>query len=58
MDSVEPASSAMMTAVGARPLKKLNWALTASALVLAVGVLLTLVWAGFWIWFLVTLVME
>ena len=56
MDGVEPAPSEMMMAVGARPVAKVNRASMASALVLAVGMLLTLVWAGFWVWLLVKLV--
>ena len=56
MDGVESASSEMMAAVDAPPLKKINWASIASALILAASVPLTLVWAGFWIWLLMALV--
>jgi hypothetical protein len=56
MDGVESASSEMMAAVDAPALKKNNWASIASALILAAGVPLTLVWAGFWIWLLAAVV--
>ena len=56
MDGVESVSSERMAAVGVPPLRKINWASMASALILAAGVPLTLVWAGFWIWLLATLV--
>jgi hypothetical protein len=55
MDGVESASSEMATTLGRRRLEKLDWASVPSALLLALGVALTLAWAGFWVWLLVEL---
>jgi hypothetical protein len=52
MDGVDSASSEIMTASGAR---RLEWRSMGSALLLAVGVALTLAWAGLWVWILVAL---
>ena len=55
MDGVDSASSEIMTGDGARSLGKFEWRSLGSALLLAVGVALTLAWAGVWVWILLAL---
>jgi hypothetical protein len=55
MDGVESASSEIMTAGDGRSHGKLEWRSLGSTLLLAVGVALTFVWAGVWVWILVAL---